>query len=145
LERNEIVGITVDGGGGKRVATLRFLGRPAGFQTGAVDLALSTEAAIVPAFVLSEPGLRHRLIISPALQLDPKKGKEENRREVMQQFATLLESLVRRYPDHYGYTLCLRSQRARLDAFPFFADYGTPLPARTAGADGQAPEPQART
>jgi KDO2-lipid IV(A) lauroyltransferase len=123
LEKNEIVGITVDGGGGKRTVSLRFLGRDSFFQTGGVDIALSTGAAVVPAFVISEPGLRHRLVFCPALQVDPAADKDENRRKVMQQFASLLESFVYRNPEHYGYTLCLRRQMADKDAIPFFADY----------------------
>jgi lauroyl/myristoyl acyltransferase len=127
LERNEIVGITVDGGGGKRITALRFLGREAYFQTGAVDIAMSTKAAIVPAFVMSEPGLSHRLVLCPPLQVHAELGKNDNRRRVMQEFAALLESRVLRHPQHYGYTLCLRSQRAQLDAFPFFSDYSVPV------------------
>ena len=34
LETNEIVGITVDGGGGKKVVQIKFLGRDANFQRG---------------------------------------------------------------------------------------------------------------
>jgi phosphatidylinositol dimannoside acyltransferase len=124
LEKNEIVGITVDGGGGKRTVPLRFLGRDSFFQTGGVDIALSTGAAIVPAFVVSEPGLRHRLVLCPALRVDTTLDKDENRRKVMQQFASLLEFLVLRNPEHYGYTLCLRRQMAGTDTIPFFADYG---------------------
>jgi lauroyl/myristoyl acyltransferase len=124
LKRNEIVGITVDGGGGKKTMPLRFLGRESVFQTGAVDLAISTGAAIVPAFVTTEPGLHHRLVLHEQLPIDEGMGKNENRRAVLQAFASLLESYVLRYPHHYGYTLCLRRQRAHIDPYPFFTDYG---------------------
>jgi KDO2-lipid IV(A) lauroyltransferase len=63
LKKNEIVGITVDGGGGRNVTSIRFLGRDANFQQGAADLALRTGAAVVPAFIITERALRHRLII----------------------------------------------------------------------------------
>jgi len=124
LERNEIVGITVDGGGGKKIVPLRFLGRNSFFQTGAADLAISTGAAIVPAFITTEPGLRHRLVLHAPIAVDEGRGKEENRLAVLREFASLLESHVLRHPHHYGYTLCLRRQRARIDPYPFFDDYG---------------------
>lgn len=125
LERNEIVGITVDGGGGSKTVRLPFLGRVANFQAGAPDIALRTGAAIVPAFILTEPGLRHRLIIHPPLRFDPAAGAGAARGEVLRQFAALLEGYVRRHPGHYGYTLCLRRLRAKEDGYPFFEDYAT--------------------
>lgn len=135
LERNEIVGITVDGGGGRGRKTVRlpFLGRVANFQTGAPDLALRTGAAIVPAFIVSEKGLRHRLTIHPPLHADPTDGRDENRVAILRQFVELLERYVLRRPDHYGYTLCLRRLRAPLDEYPFFEDYVT--------TDGPAADP----
>ncbi len=121
LKKNEIVGITVDGGGGKKVVPFRFLGREALYQTGAVDLAISTGAAMVPAFVITESGLRHRLVLHAPLRMDGE--KDTVRRAALQEFAALLESYVQRYPHHYGYTLCLRRQRAAIDTYPFFTDY----------------------
>ncbi len=123
LEQNEIVGVTVDGGGGKKIVPLRFLGRDANFQTGAVDLAISTGAAIVPAFVLTGPGLRHRLVLHAPIPVAAGLGKDENRRQVLAAFAGLLESYVLGQPHHYGYTLCLRKLRAEIDPYPFFADH----------------------
>ena len=125
LERNEIVGITVDGGGGRKTVGLPFLGRSANFQTGAPDLALRTGAAIVPAFIVSEAGLRHRLTIHPPLHADPAAGRDENRVAILREFTSLLERYVHSHPDHYGYTLCLRRLRARIDEYPFFEDYAT--------------------
>ena len=123
LKSNEIVGITVDGGGGKKIVPLRFLGRDSLFQTGAADLGASTGAAMVPAFIVSEPGLRHRLVLHPPLHVAAGAGKEENRLRVLTEFAALLESYVLRHPQHYGYTLALRRERANIDSYPFFSDY----------------------
>lgn len=134
LERNEIVGITVDGGGGKKTVRLPFLGRSANFQTGAPDLAVRTGAAIVPAFIVTEPGLRHRLTIHPPLLFDPAAGRDANRSEILRQFCCLLEQYVHHHPDHYGYTLCLRRLRAGVDDYPFFEDYAT-----TGGTDADLP------
>jgi KDO2-lipid IV(A) lauroyltransferase len=139
LERNEIVGITVDGGGGSRTVRLPFLGRAANFQTGAPDLALRTGAAIVPAFIVTGPGLRHRLTLHPPLAFDAAAGRDAARREILAGFAALLEGYVRRHLDHYGYTLCLRRLKAREDDYPFFEDYATAGgPAAGPTAEGSA-------
>lgn len=137
LEKNEIVGITVDGGGGKKVVPLRFLGRDANFQTGAPDLAISTGAAIIPAFILTEAGLRHRLVLHPPILPDPAAGKEENRIAILRAFAAILEGYVQKRPDHYGYTLGLRRLRAAFDAHPFFNDYRSPGDLQTATLQGK--------
>ena len=123
LERNEIVGITVDGGGGKKTVSIRFLGREANFQQGGVDLALRTGAKIIPAFIITDKGLKHRLIIHPALKIDTYKEKEEMIRGLLQEFATLFEGYIQKCPNHYGYTLCLRRSRASVDTYPFFQDH----------------------
>ncbi len=123
LKKNEIVGITVDGGGGRNVTSIKFLGRNANFQQGAADLALRTEAAIVPVFITTERGLRHRLIIHPPININRRGDRAENMKEILQKFASLLEGHVYRYPTHYLYSLYLRKSRASIDPYPFFSDY----------------------
>ena len=125
LQRNEIVGITVDGGTGNKNVTIPFLGRRANFARGPVDLALRTGAPIVPAFILTGKQLKHTLRIHPPLEIDPALGKDENIRQILQQFARLLENYVFEYPEHYGYTLYFRRANAPIDAHPFFEDYIT--------------------
>ena len=122
LQRNEIVGVTVDGGGGKKVTSIRFLGRDANFQQGAVDLAIKTGAEIIPAFIITEKGLKHKLIVHPPIE---RNGKEQQEviREILQKFVSLLEDYVTRYPTHYLYSLYLRKSRASVDPYPFFSDY----------------------
>lgn len=123
LERNEIVGITVDGGEGKKVVSTDFLGRRAYLQRGGVELAIRTGAEIVPAFIITDKGLRHRLVIHPPLTINQALDKEENISKVMKAFAAILEKYVLQYPTLYGYTLYLRKARASLDLYPLFADY----------------------
>ncbi|MBI5642832.1 MAG: lysophospholipid acyltransferase family protein [Deltaproteobacteria bacterium] len=124
LENNEVLGITVDGGGGRKVVPIRFLGRIANFQQGGADMAIRTGAEIVPAFIITEKGLKHRLIISPPIKIDEKLGGDENIKNIMKEFAGLLEGYVNRFPSHYGYSLYLRKERSKIDPYPFFADHG---------------------
>jgi lauroyl/myristoyl acyltransferase len=126
LERNEIVGITVDGGGGRKIVPIRFLGRNANFQKGAADLATRTNAEIVPAFIITENSLKHRLILHQPIKFTRIKERDENIKEVLHKFARILEGYVYKYPSHYGYTLYLRRSRASLDPYRFFQDYKVP-------------------
>ena len=125
LEKNEIVGITIDGGGGKKVVTVKFLGRDANFQQGAVDLAIRTGATILPAFITTEKGIKHTLTIHPPLCMNNARKKDDNIRSVLGEFIELLEDYVYRYPFQYGYTLYLRRSRAGQDPYPFFKDQAT--------------------
>lgn len=123
LERNEIVGITADGGGGNKVVSIKFLGRNANFQQGAADIAIRTGAEIIPAFIITENGLKHRLVLHSPINVRKYSDKDENIKWILQEFAQLLESYVYRYPSHYGYTLYLRRSRTYIDSYPFFTDY----------------------
>lgn len=126
LERNEIVGITVDGGTGKKNINIRFLNRWANFAQGPVGIALRTGAPIVPAFILTGKRLNHILRLHPPLVVDPALDKNESIRRILQQFARLLEGYVFEYPEHYGYTLYFRRANVPIDPYPFFKDYIIP-------------------
>lgn len=123
LSENEIVGITADGGGGKKIVSIHFLGRRANFQQGPADLAIRTGAEIVPAFIITEGGLKHRLVLCPPIKIRATSNRDEQLQGVIQEFGDLLEYHVRRYPSHYLYTLFLRRSRAAKDTYPFFTDY----------------------
>lgn len=121
--RNEIVGITVDGGEGKKVISIKFLERNAYFHKGSADLAIRTEAEIIPAFIITEKYLKHRVILHPPFKITNLMEREDKIKTILDNFANLLEKYVYTYPTHYGYTLYLRRSRATLDLYPFFQDY----------------------
>ena len=119
LRRNEIVGITSDGGAAKKTVEVSFLGRTANFPKGVADLALMTGAVIVPAFIITEK-LTHRLVFHPPLSKKNNSDKSTEATAIMQDFADILSDYIHQYPHHYGYTLCLRRMMASLDGHPFF-------------------------
>ena len=123
LRRNEIVGITSDGGAARKTVEVRFLGRTANFPQGVADLALKTGAVIVPAFIITGKNLFHRLVFHPPLEKKNHSDPSAEAAAIMQDFADILSDYVRRYPNHYGYTLCLRRVMAATDEHPLFADY----------------------
>lgn len=125
LKNNEIVGVTSDGGGGKRLVVVDFLGRKAHFQEGVASIAGQTSAVIVPTFITTGKWLTHRLTFHQPMRVTCYvKGKNTSEaQEIIQTYASLLESYVRRYPDHYGFTLFFRKNRANIDPYPFFLDH----------------------
>jgi lauroyl/myristoyl acyltransferase len=123
LRRNEIVGITSDGGAARKTVEVSFLGRTANFPKGVADLALMTGAVIVPIFIITEKKLTHRLVFHPPLSKKNNSDKSAQATAIMQDFADILSDYIYRYPHHYGYTLYLRRMMASLDGNLFFSDY----------------------
>lgn len=118
LKGNEILGIALDGGGGKKQLALSFLGRKAFFSAGAIELASHTGATILPTFILRQPNGRHKLIIHPQMELDTSDGHYST-----QKFVKLLEFYIQRYPCHYAQFLWLAHKFTQGTETPFFADY----------------------
>ena len=123
LQRNEIVGITSDGGAARKTVEVSFLERIANFPKGVAGLALKTGALIVPVFIITEKKLSHRLVFHPPLSKKYNFDKSSEAAAIMQEFANILSDYIYQYPHHYGYTLCLRKMMASLDEHPLFSDY----------------------
>lgn len=133
LKRNEIVGITADGGGGgTKITTFPFLGRKANFQKGGVDIAVRTGAAMIPVFILTLQNFKHSLIIHPPIELNTTLPREEQIYEALKEYINILEDYVQQYPAHYGFNLFLRRSRVDQDPYTFFQDY-----LETDGTDSQ--------
>jgi KDO2-lipid IV(A) lauroyltransferase len=101
LERNEVVCVAGDGQTGQKSVTVDLLGRPRGFATGVASLGRLSGAPLLPMVCIEEPAGRFRLIIEPPLALPEPAERERALAEVMGQYARLLESYIRRYPDQY--------------------------------------------
>lgn len=105
LRGNEIVAVAFDGRDSTQWAVVEFFGRRARFSTGPFELARRTGAAIVPTFVVREPGGRHRIELREAFALSNAATAEDALREDVQKFARIFESYVERYPCHFGMVL----------------------------------------
>lgn len=117
LKRNEVLGIAMDGGGGKKKVEADFLGGRAFFSTGAMEIAERTRCAVLPAFIVREGGGGHMLIIEPPMAMETEEGFVER---MTAAFVKRLEEYVRRYPGHYlGFLAFRRFMEAHGDA-PFF-------------------------
>jgi KDO2-lipid IV(A) lauroyltransferase len=101
LRDNKIVGIladqdvdSVDG------VFVDFFGRPAHTPVGPVVLAKASGATIVPIFAVRE-GLHHRFVVEDPIELVDTGDKERDVVTNTQAWSRVLESFIRRYPDHW--------------------------------------------
>jgi KDO2-lipid IV(A) lauroyltransferase len=135
LERNEVLGLAFDGGGGTRWTKVRLLGRTANVSTQPAQLWRATGAAVLPTVVVRQTGtLRHRVVIEPALTWQPHPDRDESLRLAMQAFVDRFAAWVERYPDHYLHFLLMRRRVRGTDVMPLFDDY----PPAEGGLDREA-------
>jgi len=119
LKRNEILGVAIDGGGGKTRVALPFLGRKALFSTGAMEIALRTGCPVHPTFIVRSRAGPQTLIIEPAFDCG-RPGAPDSVRRAMSVFIERLEEYVYNHPDHYVNFLALRHYMALHGDTPFF-------------------------
>jgi KDO2-lipid IV(A) lauroyltransferase len=121
LKRNEVLGVAIDGGGGKKRVPVDFLGRKALFSTGAMEIAQRTGCSVVPVFMVRHKDGHNNMILEPPLDLIGGEGDERLRINT-ETFVRRLESYVLKHPDHYLNFLVLRSFMARKGDTPFMVD-----------------------
>jgi len=118
LNRNELVGIAVDGRIGTRFAQVRFLDRDALFAPGAIKLARIAGAPIVPcATVVGQDGVQQVTFLEP-MEV-PRRGDVADR---VQELVSRLEPFVLAHPDHYGSWLHHIRRHLGWDDHPMFLD-----------------------
>ncbi|MBF0518120.1 MAG: lysophospholipid acyltransferase family protein [Nitrospirae bacterium] len=123
LKRNEILGVAIDGGGGKEWVEVEFFGKKALYSTGAIDIAHRTGAVILPVFMVRGQDSRHKMIIESPLVCPEGADKTETITNYTAAFVSRLQSYVARYPWHYIYYLAWRSKIAlNGDDVPYFKD-----------------------
>jgi lauroyl/myristoyl acyltransferase len=102
LRKNEIVAILGDKDFTKQQGiTVNFFNRPTDFPKGPSALALKTGAALIPTFNVRTEGENYKLVMSPSIA-HPAESLDKNvMQNITQRFASILESMVRRYPDQW--------------------------------------------
>lgn len=118
IKRNEILGVAIDGGGGKTRVTIPFLGKKALFSTGAMEIALRTGCPVHPTFIIRSRQGPQTLIVEPALDTGTP-GDPDATRRAMTLFVERLERYVYTYPEHYVNYLALRHYMAAQGDTPF--------------------------
>jgi phosphatidylinositol dimannoside acyltransferase len=121
LRRNEVLGVAIDGGGGKERIAVDFLGRKVLLSPGPMDIARRTGCAVLPTFALREGSGRNMIVIEPPLDVTPNEDAKTAIARLIQVFAHRLEECVRLHPDHYINFMALRTamaERGDISLFP---------------------------
>lgn len=87
----------------KRGVKVDFFGVPAWTATGPASLALATDAAVVPMFIIRNPDDTHRLVISDAVPLVRTENRKQDILANTQAFTRITESYVSRYPEQWAW------------------------------------------
>jgi len=120
LKHNEILGIAMDGGGGKDRIGVDFLGRKAFFSTGALEIAIRTGCTVLPVFMVRDQQGGNTMIVEPPLEIVDEGTKREMIQKSMNCFVKRLEWYVLKYPYHYLKFLALRQFMTEQGDIPLF-------------------------
>jgi Kdo2-lipid IVA lauroyltransferase/acyltransferase len=101
LRSNGIVGMLVDQDAGANGIFTDLFGRPASWHRGVIEIALKTGAAVVPGFAIRGKGPYVKFKVFEPLNLDKTLSPEDMAIDGMSQYARILESVVRQYPDQW--------------------------------------------
>ncbi len=101
LDRGDLIGLLVDQNSGLNSGVfVDFFGRKACANKGLARLALSTGAPVVPIFIFREKG-RFILECQPELPLVRTGNEKKDIKVNTQLYNTVIESMVRRYPEQW--------------------------------------------
>lgn len=102
LRRGEFVGLVADQDAGRDGLFVEFFGRPASTAQGPALLARREHLPILMSFIVREPGGRHRVFFEPVPdELSGDSAHPAAIRRITEYYTHMLESYVRRYPDHW--------------------------------------------
>ena len=101
LRNNQVVGMMPD----QDIDSLdgvfvEFFGHPTYTPVGPAALSLMTGAAILPCFIIRDGG-RFRFVIEPPLSAPKTSDRAAALKELTQAWSSVLESYIRRHPDHW--------------------------------------------
>ncbi|MBT3223927.1 MAG: hypothetical protein HN348_33080 [Proteobacteria bacterium] len=124
LEKNEVLAIAFDGGGGSGWVPVPLGKRTAWVSTQPWQLARSTQAAVVPAVVVRQPHeLVHRVVLDRPFVVDKSADRQADIERAAAAHGRWFSAWVQRFPAHYLPFLLLRRRVRQSDSRPFFDDY----------------------
>jgi KDO2-lipid IV(A) lauroyltransferase len=101
LKNNRFVAMLSDQDAGSDGTVVDFFGRPASTPKGPAAFALKMNAPIILAFIIRNNGRKQRIIIEKPIYREKTSDKEEDIRKLTQAYTSVLESYIRKYPDHW--------------------------------------------
>jgi len=82
-----------------------FFGRPASTNAGFARIVELTSVPVYPAFLVRDgTSVRHRIVILPRVQFASMADRDRTTREFTQRCTAVLETMIRRHPDHWLWT-----------------------------------------
>jgi KDO2-lipid IV(A) lauroyltransferase len=103
LRKNELLFVPIDQNFGTGGVFVDFFGRKAATAIGPVVLALRTQTAILPCFIVRQKDDTHKIIFEPALNLEKGRDYQETVIINIQKLTNTIESYIRKYPAEWGW------------------------------------------
>jgi len=103
LRNNELIFIPIDQNFGTGGVFVNFFGKKAATATGPVVLAQRAKAALIPCFIIRQPGDRHKIIFEPELELEEGKNPQDTVLLNIQRLTDIIEAYIRKYPAEWGW------------------------------------------
>ncbi|MFH1062574.1 MAG: lysophospholipid acyltransferase family protein [Candidatus Omnitrophota bacterium] len=101
LARNNVLIIEMDQNFGTEGLEVNFFGKTAMVASGPIKLALSTQAAIVPMFIIRKPNNNHIIIIEPQVKFDISGNIATDVKVNLQKTIDIIERYIRQYPGQW--------------------------------------------
>ena len=101
LRKNGVVAMMGDKdffGNGK---TIPYFGKQVRFPIGPVIIAMSSGAALIPAFVLKQPDGKYFGVLEDAIPLSNQRPREQAIQKNLEKIAAIFETYIQRYPDQW--------------------------------------------
>ncbi len=118
LKNGEILGVAIDGPGGKRKIELEWNGHRTIFSLGPMDLAVRTGASVLPVYVIREPSGKNIMIIEEKVNSDSSQSPEELTRIVVKQHA----AQALKHPSFYLEFMAMRRLMNTIDGTGLFVE-----------------------
>ncbi len=103
LRNNELVFISIDQNFGSGGIFVNFFGKKAATAAGPVILSQRTGAALLPCFIIRQPGDTHKIIFEPELSLEEGQGAQDTVLINVQKLTSVIEKYIRKYPAEWGW------------------------------------------
>jgi KDO2-lipid IV(A) lauroyltransferase len=85
-------------------AFVDFFGTPAATNPALARIAMASEAPVLPAFMVRQgESSKHQITILPVIEVHLSDNRDDSVRENTQVFTAVIESMIRRYPDHWNW------------------------------------------
>ena len=104
LKGGHAVGFFADQNAGREGVFVDFFGKPASAVRGPATLALKTGAPLLLSMDIRQPDDRHRVIITPEIDLEISGDLEQDVQTNTAHILKILETYIRQYPDQWLWT-----------------------------------------